>query len=250
MKIESASIAFGLANIPILFTGVVNGSRETQFKTLHSTCNTPISLKKWCNTCGVELGPDDTVKGVKVNSKTFVPVEVEEVERDRTIVLTKFVPRDGFRFYAYSKHYYLLPDDTPVAARAYTALENALEKKKVAAVGSTSMWGKEHPVMVHAMHTGLMLTLLHVCEDIVAPPPVNDAPVPKALAVEAEGLIDRMSGDLLPEDWTSESRNRREAQVQATLDEIRVRNSEVADTGLDLMAVLRLSGRGKKKAKA
>lgn len=247
MKTESATLMFGLVNIPVKITGTVR-TNETKFRTLHAACSTPIVTKKWCPTCEVEAL--DTVKGVKVDSKTYRPIPDEQLEgvkgeRSRIITITKFVPDNVFEFDQFYKHYHLIPDDK--ITDGYTLLWAGLEKKRMIGLGSACLWGKEHPVAIVPITGGLMLSLLHPVEDrVLRPYEMPDPPKDKSMVGLAGDLIDRQAGLVTADDLTSEARAKREALVDGILNQT---EALTPSPSFDILSALRLSvGKGKVKA--
>lgn len=247
MKTVSATIMFALVRVPVLLTGVT-ADREPKLKTLHKKCLTPINLRTWCPTCTTLIEKEDTVKGVKVGAKyqavSQADLDDAKAERQPIVTLHKFVSETSVHWSLFNRHYHLIPQQG--ITDEYALLMSTIAKKKLLGLGSTALWGKEHPVAVRYGSEGLILSLLHQASDfqqVTFPPPpaVKD----KQMVQMMDQIVTDRLGALTQEDHLSESRAKKSALIQATLEK-----QEVSLPADDLLTRLRLSVGGGKKVKA
>ena len=210
--IKGATVLFGLANVPV---DVCSAYKESQVKlrTLHAGCGHPVNQTYVCRTCQKEAG-EDTIKGFEVSKGQFVFIEPEELERfaaprQAIIEVTKFVPLKEIAPSAVVKAHWLQPK--PAGVRTYETIARALQRKRVAAVAISALWGKENPVAIVGQDGALVMLELHLAEEAV---PADDilgmlsGKVKPAELKLAEDLIDTMTGTLDSEDLRSRSQER------------------------------------------
>src|SRR5262249_53276481 len=124
----NGSISFGLVNIPVgLSPATAPWARQSDvpFPMLHPERPDPSKQRRWCPFPGVEVGPDEMVRGWEVSKGQFVPVEDEELEAleqrgtSRSIDVTRFVRSDEVDPIYFDRTYYLVPAGTEAQRRPY-----------------------------------------------------------------------------------------------------------------------------------
>lgn len=218
--LSNASINFLLVSVPVSVAGTIASEtkRGTQTKTLHKECLTPIEQPKTCPVCNtLGLSADDLVKGVKVNGKYEVVdlSEVDEEESDSAIEIHKFIPEGSIGFLLNKANHYLMPS---VRAKEYEVLVTALAKRRELGLGVHKLWGKETPCTVQSWGGLLLLTSLHVHEDLQSATPIEAPPLPGVKELEmAYQIMDAMGGVPEPEDLSSATRDRKERIIASQL---------------------------------
>src|SRR5262249_34674738 len=81
-----------------------------------------------------------------------------QIESSRILDLTAFVDRDAVDPLFISDPYFIYPAKT--GEEAYRVISHALTNKKQAALGRIVLSTREHPVMVEAFESGLLMSLL------------------------------------------------------------------------------------------
>lgn len=237
MKVQiSTMLVFGEKEIPVGVAGATTETNEIKFNDMHN-CGTPVALKKpvsgitqnapakngsrvsavqrkaFCPACSVEV--DEIVKGFEYAKGLFLIFTDEELESIKPnelkiISLSKFVPRVSVTGLMINKNYFLTPN--PNVPASYGQLYAALAEQKLSGIGTMNLWGKEQPCAVYADqsfqgHSVLMMQLLHLQEDRIAPD--YTAPIPDAAAKKAmKELVTSMVGALEPSDLESAQRAR------------------------------------------
>jgi len=164
----NASLRYGSKEI-IVGVASVASRKEVTLKTLHETCGTPISLRKWCASCGTEA--DKTVKGWEQVPGSFLVLDEVDLaaiapEADKTVVLESFMAIPSLESPYIERNYWLTPGAIDLG---YWALHAAMKAEKVVGVGHSVLWGKESPCVVAALGgEGLLLKTLFYDEEIAA----------------------------------------------------------------------------------
>ncbi len=162
------SISFGLVNIPIaLYTAVK--AHPLGFTLLCSTCNTPISYKRWCNHCKKEVAWENVVKGLKLKGDTYFVLTQENLKAlkpltTEALTIIEFVDVALINPIYFEKHYYIAPKKHK--EKAYFLFAAALNKTQKAAVGTFVMKDKEHVCIISPYKHALLLTTLNYSYEI------------------------------------------------------------------------------------
>lgn len=282
-NIKSGIIAFGSLPIPIGIGSTVSDVKEPSFTKIHDKCHTPVEVRVaqagkqepaksttgntttvWCPFCNTEAGT--VVKGYEVSKGKFVAFSEEELdavnaESDTTITLKKFVKATQIHPVMINKIYWLIPSDTPILAKGYSVLYQALAETKTVGIGSQTLWGKEHPcaIIPNQDYTvvptppggTLQMLTLHVAEDLI--PPDFSAGIPgRAEKKLAKDIIASMMGELVPsEDLVSGTRERMLELIAAKIEgrEAAIEKKPQPEPVDDVMAALQASYKAVQKRK-
>src|SRR4051812_29167477 len=184
----NGQITIGLVTIPVGVASAVTSTKDPSFKNLHDTCHTPVSKRAvtgsvssngnggdtavFCKECGVDVEPEQIVKGYEYAKGQLVYFTEDEMlsikpERSPVIDLTKFVKAGEITQKMIEKTYFLLPN--PNLGDTYGVFYQALAQAKRVGVGVQTLWGKEHPCAVLAAEGVLMMWTLHIYEDLLVP---------------------------------------------------------------------------------
>nr|WP_206885254.1 Ku protein [Alicyclobacillus mali (ex Roth et al. 2021)] len=246
------SVSFGLVNIPVrLYKATETGG--IHFRQLHRDCRTPITYKKFCPRCQVEVGQDEIVRGFEYAKGEFVVVEDEELtafqgRRAETIDLVQFADAGEIDPVMFQSAYYLAPEAG--GKKAYRLLWKALQASGRVGVARMTLRNAESLALVRASDAGGEVLVVHALawpEDVRSTgelPYVREAVDIDANELEvAETLIRQLTKPFVPNDYRDESRARLEAWIAERRGEGETENPGVQATGevVDLMEALKKS---------
>lgn len=259
--IWSGTISFGLVNVPVK----LHTATEEKDVSFHqfSEKGDRIKNKRVSEKTGREIDFKDIVKGYEVSKGKFVIVTPEELESvdpgpKRTIEIEDFVELSDIDPIYYVKTYYLAPDSSEGATRAYALLRDAMAKTDKVAIGRFVMRTKQYLVALRTMDKVLTLTTLYFSDEVRD---WKDLDVPGAIKIQpremeiAERLIDSLTTTWKPSKYTDTYRERvlKLVKDKAKGKAIVVEEREEPAKVTDLLAALEASvkeARGKRKAPA
>jgi DNA end-binding protein Ku len=255
----TGSLAFGLVNVPVkMYTATED--HAVRFHQVHLKDGGRIRMKRVCSVCGEEVAFKDIGKGWEDASGQRIVLDAEDLEElpvgpKKEIDVLEFVPADQVDPILFDNTYYLEPDGR--ALKPYVLLRQALESTERMAIVKV------------AIRQRTQLAALRVREDVLVlqtmlwPDEVREADFdflgekvevrPQELTM-AKSLIENLSGDFEPAQYTDEYREAILKLIDAKLsggEGITVEGEEeAADAGavVDLMAALQASVARTKKA--
>lgn len=249
--IWSGSISFGLVNVPVKLYSAVQ-HKDVHFHQLQEKTGARIRYKKVSESSGREVDNDDIVKAYEVSDGNYVPVtdedfEAAEPERTHTVEIEDFVALEDVDPLQFTNTYWISPEDSKGASKAYALLRDAMEKKERVAVGRFVMRTKEHLVLIRPVDNALALHTMLFPDEVVAASDVDGLPVrarPNPREVKmAEDLIESLTVKWNPKKYHDTYRERlldiikRKAKGEEIVTEPREERAEV----VDLMAALEAS---------
>ena len=252
------ALTFGLVNIPVRLYSAVE-EKGLKFHLLHEPDGGRIKYQRTCSTCGEEVTWDDIVKGYEYSKDHYVTFEQEElqaldVDSIKAIDVVTFVPLEDIDPVYYNKTYFVAPEQSGL--KAYRLLQNALEAERQVGIAKIALRDKEHLATVRLMDDVFVLETMHWPDEIREPAfeeldkrvNIKDAEVKMA-----RQLIQQLSGDFNPEEFTDEYRARMEQLVEQKVEgqEITVaaEPEEEPTKVVDLMEALKASVEDAKKKK-
>ena len=150
---------------------------------------------------------ENTVMGYEFEKGKYVTVEAEEIDKLKiessdVIEIERVVPVDEVDWLFWEKPYLVEPDARGKGAKStvgiFATIREALEHKKVVALGHAVIGRRERPVMIQPRGKGLMLTTLRDPDEIRKPEEafdeIEDVKVSKENLEMAETLIERLAG--------------------------------------------------------
>jgi DNA end-binding protein Ku len=217
--IWKGALTFGLVNIPIrLFSAVEE--KSLKFHLLHEEDGGRIKYQRTCAKCGEEVGWDDIVKGFEYSKDHYVTFDQDElaaldVDSIKAIDVVTFVPLEEIDPVYFNKTYYLAPE--PSGLKAYRLLQEALEAEGQVGIAKIALREKEHLATVRLKDDVFVLETMHWPDEIREPAfeeldkkvQIRDAEVKMA-----RQLIQQLSGDFNPQEFTDEYRVRLEQLVE------------------------------------
>lgn len=195
--IWSGSLSLGLVNVPVKLHSAVK-RKDVHFHQLQENTGARIRYKKVSEKTGREVDSDNIVKGYEIAKGNYVTVtdddfEAAEPERTHTIEVEDFVDLDEIDPLQYVATYWVAPDGTKGASKAYALLRDAMEKKQRVAVARFVLRTKEHLVVVRPVKGALALHTMLFPDEIVDASDVDGLPV----RAKADGREMKMAEQLI-----------------------------------------------------
>jgi len=249
-SIWKGAISFGLVTIPIkLYTATEE--RDVSFHQVHREDGGRIRYKRTCSVDGEEVAYADIAKGYELPSGETVILTDEDfadlpLTTSRSVDVLEFVPLEQVDPIYFAKSYYVEPDKT--AAKPYVLLREALEQSGKVALVKVAIRSREALATLR-VRDGVLVLETMVWPDEVRTPDFgfldDDIEVrPQELAM-AESLIESMTGDFDPSQYSDNYREALQAVISAKIEGHEVVTPEEerpAPSGVvDLMAALRAS---------
>ena len=199
--LQSASLSFGLVNIPVkLYTAARD--KSVSFHLLHEKDGSRIREQIVCIEEDEPVSRKDLVKGYEVSRGKYVEVNEKELdaleaEANRNVEIQEFVPADAIDPVYVKKSYYLGPDKG--GAKPYALLAQAMRQEKQAAIAQLVQRGKEHLVMVRpAPGDRLMLHVMYYGDEVRA---FEEAPEGKPASGKELELAKQLVHHLASKKW-------------------------------------------------
>lgn len=219
-SISSATIAFGLVNIPIKLYSAANPSSAISFKMLTKEGNRMKQQYVDPKNDDAVVPRSEMVKGYEFAKDQFVlftPEEIKELgeKSTNTVEITEFVPEEQIPKEFYSKTYYLGAEKG--GDRAYRLLSEAMKRSGRVALAKYAARGKQYLVLVSPKEDGLVMHQLHYPDELqdFSEVPLPDVEVKESEVNLAMQLIDQISSDTFaPENYEDEVKKRIEAVIQ------------------------------------
>lgn len=222
--VSSATIAFGLVNIPIKLYSAANPSSSVSFRMLskegHRLKQQYIDPQN-----NDEVVPrSEMVKGYEFAKDQYVLFTKEELkaleERStQTVEIAEFVPEEKVPKEYYAKTYFLGAEKG--GDRAYCLLSEAMKRTGRVAIAKYAARGKQYLVMVAPKDDGLVMHQLHYPAELQSftEVPMPDVEVKDAEVALAMQLIDQISSDdFSPDDYEDEVKKRQLEVIQQKID--------------------------------
>ncbi len=257
--IGSASISFGLVNIPVKLFSATQASATPSFNLLHKACGSRLRQQYFCIKEDVPVKREDMVKGyefAKDQYVTFTAEELKELEEkaDQTIEIAEFVPATTVDAVYFDKAYYLGPDKG--GDKAYRLLVKVMADTGRSALARYAARGKQYVVLLRPVDDRLVMQQLHHATEVR---PLKEVPIgegeikPPELAL-ARQLVDQIARETFdPTQYEDEVGKRIQAQIQRKVEGQEVAVSPSAEPQaqiIDLMEALKASLGRRKDATA
>jgi DNA end-binding protein Ku len=259
-------IRLALVSIPVEIYPATKSGASISFRQIHEPSGKPVKYEKVVPGIG-PIDTDDIVKGYEMSKGQYVLLDEEEIEAvklesKRTLELVQFVESDAIDVLYYTKPYYVVPADD-LAEEAYIVLREALKRSKKVGLGQLSLRGQEQLVALRPCGKGLVLEVLRYADEVNKAAnyfrDVGNGKPDADLLDLARTLIDKKSGAFDASDYHNHYvdalkrviAKKAKAKGKRVLEDV----EEPADIDrgsnvIDLMAALKASVEGKKKAPA
>jgi DNA end-binding protein Ku len=241
-------VSFGAVDVPVKVYSATE-SKTVHFRELHEPDGSEIR-HELVDPDGKAVDRKDVVKGFEVRSGEFVVLSDDEVkaaagEKNKTVDIEHFVPREQIDPDYYDRPYYLAPQDG--AEEGYALLQQALEKTERVGIGRVVMRTREQLVAVLPADGMLRMHTMRF-ENELAPPPKGDTggssrkPDERMIKM-ASSLVDSLSARFKPDKYEDTYRERVLELVKrkAKGEEIDTTPPEPEEAPDDLMAALQAS---------
>jgi DNA end-binding protein Ku len=248
------AISFGLVTIPVAVYPVTE-EKGLKFNQLHDEDGGRIRYKRVCEKDGEEVTFEHIVKGYEVEKDRYVVLTDEDlnavpVESSRAIDIHRFVDLDDIDPVMFKKSYYLVPEET--GAKAYALLREAMADDGRVGIAKVSFRDKEHLAALRFKDDAFVLETMYWPDEIREADfgGVDVSAKIRGQELEmAKQLIESLSGDWNPEEYSDEYREALLQIVEAKLNgqEIEVVAPEPTAKVVDLMEALKASVAAAKK---
>jgi DNA end-binding protein Ku len=205
------AISFGLVHIPVSLHPA-SGETGIDFDWLDKRSMDPVGYKRINKRTGEEISKENIVRGIEHSDGNYVVLTDKEIaavypRSTQMVEIESFVPAADISFLYFDRPYYLAPIGK--GQKVYALLREALKKSGRAGLARVVIHTKQHFAAVMPSGPVLVLNLLRWHSDLRA---YDELGIPKegakAAGVEArelqmaEQLIDSMSGEFRPEQFT------------------------------------------------
>lgn len=257
-SIWKGAISFGLVSIPVKLYSATE-ERSVAFHQVHREDGGRIRYRRVCTVCGEEVAYSDIAKGYELPTGEVVVLTDEDfadlpISTSRAVDVLKFVPLEQVDPIYFAKSYYLEPEGQ--GTKPYALLRDALEESGQVALVKIALRQREQLATLRVRDGVFVLeTMLWPDEIRAAEFDFLDEDVevrPQELAM-AKSLIEQMSGDFEPEEYTDAYREALQAVIEAKVEGREVvapEEPEEAGTVVDLMSALRASVEAAKSGRA
>ena len=242
------AISFGLVTIPVSVYPATE-EKTLRFNQLHDDDGGRIRMKRVCSVDGEEVSYEHIVKGYEYEKDRYVILSDEDfekvpVESSRQIDIQQFVELEEIDPMLYKKSYYLVPEET--GAKAYALLREAMNRAGKVGIAKVSFRDKEHLAALRFSDEAFVLETMYWPDEIREADFGGvdvDAKIRDNELEMAQTLIDNLTGDWDPTQYTDEYREALLGIVEAKIngEEIEVVEPEPAAKVVDLMEALKAS---------
>lgn len=206
-------IKFSLVSIPVkMYTATK--PRLISFDLLHKDCGTKIKQERLCPRCNKVLSNEELVRGYKYGKDLYIVVTDEDLEKARkettdAIEIVKFVDDTSIHPIYFTDSHYLAPDGK-AGAEAFALLHRALLDLHKSALAKVVMRNREYLMAIRPYNGTLIAFNLHFPDEVVAVNQVEEGEVVKGIKLDekslelAKTLVENLSGDFVPEEFTDE----------------------------------------------
>jgi len=257
-SIWKGSISFGLVSIPVKLYSATE-ERDVSFHQVHRDDGGRIRYKRVCQLDGEEIPYSDIAKGYELPSGEVVVLTDDDfadlpLTTSRSIDVLEFVPLEQVDPIYFAKSYYLEPEGA--GAKPYVLLREALEKSGRVGLVKIALRQRETLATLR-VRDGVFVLEMMLWPDEIREPSFgfldDDIDVRQQELAMAQSLIDTLSGDFQPEQYSDNYREALQALIEAKVAgrEVVAPAEPVADSGtvVDLMAALRASVEAAKKGR-
>lgn len=251
-SIWKGSISFGLVSIAVKVYSATE-EKDIAFHQVHREDGGRIKYKRICSIDGEEVPYNDIAKGYELPDGDMVVLTDDDLAElpltsSREIDVLQFVPLEQVDPIYFNKSYYLEPD--PRAAKAYVLLRDTLEKSGRVAVVKVALRRREALATLR-VRAGVITLETMLWPDEIRNPEFGfldeDVDVRPAEIAMANGLVESLSGDFDPADYTDQYRAALESVVEAKIEGRDLvpapdtTESDTSGTVVDLVAALQAS---------
>lgn len=263
--IWKGAISFGLVHIPVALVSATS-SQGVDFDWLDSRSMDPVGYKRVNKVTGKEVTKEHIVKGVQFEKGRYVVLSEEEIRSahpvsTQTIDIFAFVDSEQIPLQNIDTPYYLAPDKR--GGKVYALLRETLSKTQKVALARVVLHTRQYLAALMPLESALVLVKLRwpqevrSLDELALGSDVSDPKLAKAELDMAKRLVEDMSADWTPGDYTDEFEDKIMALVDKKAHEGKIEDVETV-TGeeerksadvIDLTELLKRSLGGKSPAK-
>jgi DNA end-binding protein Ku len=208
-------LKLSLVSAQIAIYPATSSSEKVRFNTLNRATGNRLKRQMVDSVTEEVVESDQQVKGYAVGKDQYVIVEDDELanialESTRTIDIEKFVPKASIDDRYRDAPYYIAPEDK-VGQEAFAVVRDAMKKKKMVGIARLVMARRERVMMLEPFGKGIMGTTLHypyeVRSEDSAFEDIPELQLPEQMVGLAEEIIDRMSGQFVPQEFEDRYEN-------------------------------------------
>jgi DNA end-binding protein Ku len=257
-SIWKGAISFGLVSIPVgLYSATEN--RAPKFKMLRESDGSPIRYRRVAEADGKEVEWADIVRGYAVEKGRYVLFSDEELDSatakggTKVVDVVQFVDQSEIDPIHYRSSYYLGPDTA--GAKAYQILHDALVASGRVGLATVALRDKQYMATLRPRDGVLVLETMYWPDEIRR---ASFDSLDEQLEIRddevamAEMIIDNLSADFDPSQWSDKSRLAIEELVQKKVagEEIVAPSMPEPTKVIDLMEALKASVEATKAKRA
>jgi DNA end-binding protein Ku len=257
-SIWKGTVSFGLVTIPVKLYSATE-ERDVAFHQVRRSDGSRIKYKRVAAADGEEVPYAEIAKGFELPTGETVVLTDEDfadlpLTTQKTVDVLQFVPLEEVDPIYFARSYYLEPDKTGL--KPYVLLREALADSGRVAIVKVALRQRESLACLRVRDDVLVLETM-LWPDEIREPDFSvldgEVDVKPAEVKMAQSLIDALSGDFDPTQFTDEYRAALETLIEAKAEghAVVAPAAAEADTGavVDLMAALRASVEAAKKAR-
>jgi len=249
-SIWKGAISFGLVTIPVKLYSATE-QKDVTFHQVHREDGGRIRYKRVCTVDGEEVPYSDIAKGYELPTGEVVVLTDDDfadlpLTTSRSIDVLEFVPLEQVDPIYFAKSYYLEPE--AAGTKPYVLLREALEASGRVALVKIALRQRESLATLR-VRDGVFVLEMMLWPDEIREPEFGfldeDVDVRPQELQMAQSLIETLSGDFVPEQYSDNYREALQALIEAKVagKEVVAPAEPAADTGtvVDLMSALRAS---------
>lgn len=216
-------ISFGLVMIPVRLYSATE-QHDVTFRQVHRADGGRVKFRRVCSVCGEEVAYADLAKGYELADGEMVVLTDDDLAdlplpSAHGIEVLHFAPAEQVDALMWEKSYYAEPE--PKGNRPYALFRDALERSGVVAVAKVALRQREALAVVRARDGVLVMATLLWPDEIRAPEfeflDSGTEVRPQELKM-AESLIESMTQDFDPSQYTDSYRDALEKLVEAKVE--------------------------------
>jgi len=258
-SIWKGAISFGLVTIPVKLYSATE-EKDVSFHQVHREDGGRIKYKRVCSLDGAEVSYGEIGKGYEIASGEVVILTDQDfadlpLTTSRTIDVLEFVPLEEVDPIYFAKSYYLEPEAS--GTRPYVLLRDALAASGQVAIVKIALRQRESLATLRVRDGVFVLEMMLWPDEIRTPAfgflEESIEVRPQELQM-ARSLIETLTGDFAPEQYTDNYREALQAVIDAKVEGRELvapsEPEQSSGTVVDLMSALRASVEAAKKDRA
>jgi DNA end-binding protein Ku len=258
--IWKGAISFGLVHIPVALVSAT-ASQGVDFDWLDKRSMDPVGYKRVNKVTGEEMEGENIVKGVQYEKGRYVVLSEEEIKAahpvsTQTIEIFSFVERTQIPLANIDTPYYLAPDRR--GEKVYALLRETLRQTDKVALALVVLHTRQYLTALMPLEDALVLVKLRWPSEVRGldtlelGPETTEATLKKGELDMAKRLVEDMSGDWTPDDYTDQFEAKIMALVERKAHEGKIEDVETVEDAaqqgadvIDLTELLKRSLGGK-----